>query len=49
MYLADAFAGQHLFARAAEELHTYLEKNLSAPNADRLREREKYFRAQKPQ
>ena len=47
MYLADAFAGQHLYAQAAEELHTYLEKNPQAPNAERLRQREKYFRSQK--
>lgn len=47
MYLADALAGQHLYARAADELHTYLEKNPEAPNADRLRKREKVLRSQK--
>jgi tetratricopeptide (TPR) repeat protein len=47
MYLADVFAGQHLYARAADELHTYLHLNPEAPNADRLRQREKYFRSQK--
>jgi len=49
MYLADAFAGQHLYSRAAYELHTYLEKNPEAPNADRLLQREKYLRTQKTQ
>jgi tetratricopeptide (TPR) repeat protein len=46
IYLADAFAGQHQFSRAADELHTYLEKNPEAPNAERLRQREKYLRGQ---
>jgi tetratricopeptide (TPR) repeat protein len=47
MYLADVFAGQHLYDRAADELRTYLRLNPEAPNADRLRQREKYFRSQK--
>lgn len=47
MYLADALAGQHLYRRAADELRTYLRLNPAAPNADRLRQREKYWRAQK--
>jgi len=49
MYLADALAGQHLYRRAADEIHIYLEKNPAAPNADRLRQREKYLRGQRPQ
>ena len=49
MYLADALAAQHLYSRAADELHTYLEKNPEAPNAERLLQREKYLRAQKTQ
>lgn len=48
MYLADAYAGQRLYARAADELRTYLEKNPQAPNADRLRQREKSWRSQQP-
>ena len=46
MYLADALAGQRLYRRAADEVHIYLEKNPTAPNADRLRQREKYLRSQ---
>ena len=49
IYLADAFAGQRLYSRAADELHTYLRLNPDAPKAERLREREKYFRSQKSQ
>jgi tetratricopeptide (TPR) repeat protein len=47
IYLADAYAGQHLYSRAADELRTYLQLNPDAPNADRLRQREKYWRDQK--
>ncbi len=46
MYLAEAFAGQHLYSRAADELNTYLHLNPGAPNADRLQKKEKYWRAQ---
>jgi tetratricopeptide (TPR) repeat protein len=49
MYLADALAGQHLYRRAADEVHIYLEKNPAAPNADRLRQREEYLRSQQSQ
>lgn len=49
LYLADAFAGQRLYTRAADELRTYLQLNPGAPNADRLRQREKHWRAQKDQ
>jgi tetratricopeptide (TPR) repeat protein len=46
IYLAEAFAGQHLYSRAADELHTYLQLNPGVPNADRLQKKEKYWRAQ---
>jgi tetratricopeptide (TPR) repeat protein len=46
MYLANALAGQHLYGRAADELHSYLEQNPGVPNADRLRSKEKYWRTQ---
>jgi len=49
MYLANALAGQHLYARAAEELHTYLQLNPGAPNAERLRNKEQYWRTQNAQ
>lgn len=46
LYLANALAGQKLFSRAADELHTYLELNPGAPNADRLKNKEHYWRTQ---
>jgi tetratricopeptide (TPR) repeat protein len=46
VYLADALAGQQLYSRAADALGAYLKLNPNAPTAVRLREREKYFRAQ---
>jgi tetratricopeptide (TPR) repeat protein len=46
IYLANAFAGQQLYVRAADELNTYLQANPGAPNADRLRNKEKYWRGQ---
>jgi len=46
LYLGNALAGQRLFSRAADELHTYLELNPQAPNADRLRNKEEYWRKQ---
>ncbi len=46
MYLADAFAGQHLYRRAAEELHAYLQNYPEAPNAAHLRDKEKQWRSQ---
>ncbi len=46
MYLANALAAQHLYSRAAEELHTYLQLNPGAPNADRLRSKEQFWRTQ---
>ncbi len=45
MYLADALAGQEIFDRAADEMHTYLQLNPNAPNADRLRDKEDRWRA----
>jgi tetratricopeptide (TPR) repeat protein len=45
IYLGDALAAQHLYARAAEELHTYLQLNPGAPNADRLRSKEAHWRS----
>lgn len=45
IYLADAFAGQGLYNRAADQLRTYLQLNPAAPNADRLRQREKQLRS----
>lgn len=46
MYLADAFAGRHLYRRAADELHTYLENYPEAPNAAHLRDKEKHWLSQ---
>ncbi len=46
MYLADALAGQEIFDRAADEIHTYLELNPNAPNAARLRDAETRWRAE---
>jgi tetratricopeptide (TPR) repeat protein len=46
MYLAHALAGQEIFDRAAEEMHTYLKLNPNAPNADRLRDTEDRWRAE---
>src|SRR5262249_16343830 len=47
VYLADALAGQRLYARAADELGTYLQLNPAAPDADRLRKKEQSLRGQK--
>lgn len=44
LYLADAFAGQNLYERAADELRIYLQSNPNAPNAERVRQREKQLR-----
>jgi tetratricopeptide (TPR) repeat protein len=46
MYLAHALAGQEIFDRAADEMHTYLELNPDAPNAGRLRDTEARWRAE---
>ena len=46
MYLAHALAGQGFFDRAADEMHTYLELNPGAPNADRLRDTEARWRTE---
>ncbi len=46
MYLAHALAGQEIFDRAADEMHTYLTLKPDAPNADRLRETEAQWRAE---
>lgn len=46
MYLAHALAGQEIFDRAAEEMHTYLEMHPDAPDADRLRDTEARWRAE---
>jgi tetratricopeptide (TPR) repeat protein len=46
MYLADALAGQEIFDRAADEMHTYLELNPNAPNAARMRDAEARWRAE---
>ncbi len=45
VYLADALAAQHLYRRAAEELHTYLQINRDAPDADQLRAKEEHWRS----
>ncbi len=45
LYLGDALAGQHLYERAADELHTYLQLNPDAPNADTLRNKEQRWRS----
>ncbi len=45
VYLADALAAQHLYRRAAEELHTYLQMNRDAPDADQLRSKEEHWRS----
>jgi len=49
IYLAEAFAGQREFSRAAAELRSYLDLNPQAPNTDRLRKREEWYRAQRVQ
>jgi len=46
MYLAHALAGQEIFDRAADEMHTYLELNPNTPNAGRLRDTEARWRAE---
>ncbi len=46
LYLAYALAGQDLYIRAADEMHTYLTSNPTAPDADRLREKEAQWRSQ---
>lgn len=46
LYLAYALAGQELYSRAADELHTYLTLNPAAPDADRLRDKEAQYRSQ---
>ncbi len=44
IYLGDAYAGQHQYIRAIDEIRTYLQLNPAAPNAARLRERESRWR-----
>jgi tetratricopeptide (TPR) repeat protein len=46
LYLAYAFAGQELYSRAADEMHTYLTSNPTAPDTGRLREKEAQWRSQ---
>jgi tetratricopeptide (TPR) repeat protein len=46
LYLAYALAGQELYSRAADEVHTYLTLNPAAPDADRLRDKEAQYRSQ---
>jgi tetratricopeptide (TPR) repeat protein len=46
LYLAYALAGQELYSRAADEMHTYLTLNPTAPNAGRLRDTEAQWRSQ---
>ncbi len=46
MYLAHALAGQGIYDRAADEMHTYLELNPNAPDAARLRDAESQWRAE---
>jgi tetratricopeptide (TPR) repeat protein len=45
LYLAYALAGQELYGRATDEMHTYLTLNPTAPDADRLRETESQWRS----
>jgi tetratricopeptide (TPR) repeat protein len=46
LYLAYALAGLELYSRAADELHMYLTLNPTAPDADRLRDKEAQWRSQ---
>ncbi len=46
IYLADALAGQEIYDRAADEIHTYLELNPNAPDAAHLRDAETRWRAE---
>jgi tetratricopeptide (TPR) repeat protein len=46
LYLAYALAGQELYSRAADELHMYLTLDPTAPDADRLRDKEAQWRSQ---
>ena len=48
LYLANALAGQELYSRAVDELHTYLKLIPNAPNADHLRDLEALWRSKIP-
>jgi tetratricopeptide (TPR) repeat protein len=48
LYLAYALAGQELYSRAADELHTYLKLNPAAADAGRLRDKEALWRSKIP-
>jgi cytochrome c-type biogenesis protein CcmH/NrfG len=48
LYLAYALAGQELYSRAVDELHTYLKLIPNAPNADHLRDLEALWRSKIP-
>ncbi len=45
LYLAYALAGQELYGRAADELHTYLKLNPTAADAGSLRDKEALWRS----
>lgn len=46
LYLAYALAGQELYSRAADEMHTYMTLNPTASDAGRLRDKEVQWRSQ---